>query len=80
MNRDQWPSPDKLKVMLQKGRNYFSSFYVELSQVQKQIGNDKEFASWCLNVLGVGLDTLTNVSNVLKKADLHARVHAQAAR
>jgi hypothetical protein len=69
MNRDQWPSPDKHKVLWQKGRNYFTTFFVELRVVREQIGNDREFASWCLNRLHIGMDALTTVSSVLKKTD-----------
>jgi hypothetical protein len=69
MDRDRWPSPDKLKVLWQKGRNYFTTFYVELRAVREQIGDDREFASWCLNRLHVGMEVLTNVSKVLKKTD-----------
>jgi hypothetical protein len=63
------PNPDKLKVLWQKGRNYFASFYVELGDARNEIRDDKRFASWCVTDLRIGLDTLTNVSKVLKKAD-----------
>jgi hypothetical protein len=63
------PNPDKLKVLWQKGRNYFSSFYVELGDARNEIRDDKKFASWCVTDLRIGLDTLTSVSKVLKKAD-----------
>jgi hypothetical protein len=63
------PNPDKLKVLWQKGRNYFSSFFVELGAVRKEVGNDKEFASWCIPDLRIGVDVLSNMSRVLKKAD-----------
>jgi hypothetical protein len=63
------PTPDKLKVLWQKGRNYFSTFFVELADVRKAIGNDRDFAFWCINDLHIGLDALTNVSSILKKTD-----------
>jgi hypothetical protein len=63
------PSPDKLKVLWQKGRNYFATFFVELGDVRKQIDNDDEFASWCFTDLHIGLERLIKTSNLLKKDD-----------
>jgi hypothetical protein len=63
------PNPDKLKVLWQKGRNYYASFFVELADARKQIGNDDEFASWCVTELHIGLERLIKTSNLLRKDD-----------
>jgi hypothetical protein len=63
------PDPDKLRVLWQKGRNYFTSFFIELENIRREIGNDKEFASWCFMDFHVGLDALVGVSDVLKATD-----------
>lgn len=63
------PSAEKATVLWQKGRNYFSSFYTELAQIRSVIGDDVTFARWCVTDLHITLDVLTNVSEVLKRAD-----------
>jgi hypothetical protein len=72
------PSSDKLKVLWQKGRNCFSTFFVELGDVRKLIGDDRAFASWCITDLRIGVDALFTMSKVLKKTDA-ARVQGELA-
>lgn len=63
------PTPDKLVVLWQKGRNYFSTFFVELKQIRDDIGNELVFARWCETHLQISPSILIKVSSVLKEAD-----------
>jgi hypothetical protein len=58
----------RIKVLLDKGRNYFSSFFTELDGVRKELG-DKVFVAWCDNELGVSIGIITNLSNTLERDD-----------
>jgi hypothetical protein len=35
---------------------------VELTEVRKEIGNDQEFARWCIKDLGIGIGVITNAA------------------
>jgi len=63
------PSPERLKVLWEKGRNYFTTFFIELEQVRNAFGNDGEFGSWCIHDLHIGPDALVTVSKVLRKSE-----------
>jgi hypothetical protein len=63
------PSPDRLRVLWEKSRNYLTSFYTELETVRNEFGNDKEFASWCLMDLHIGVDVLVASTGFLRPTD-----------
>jgi hypothetical protein len=55
-------------VRWKKGINMFSSFFAELTEVRRRVG-DERFAGWCAEHLNLGLSVLTRVSDILKDAD-----------
>ena len=68
----------RVRVLWEKGRNYFNSFYTELSQVRAEIGNDTEFTKWCMMELRVSVGIISDMSAILKKVDA-ARVRSELA-
>jgi len=69
----------RIRVLLDKGRNYLTSFFVELAEVHKELGDDKEFARWCNTQLGVGISVLVGLRKTLRQADA-AKVKEEFAR
>lgn len=63
------PDPNKARVLWTKGQNFFSAFFAELAELRKQIGDDAEFARWCLYDLHVPLVAINRVSEVLTVVD-----------
>jgi hypothetical protein len=58
----------RLRVKWDKGRNYFLSFFSELTEVQKSMDREA-FAQWCIQELHLSLGIIWNASNVLKAID-----------
>jgi hypothetical protein len=58
----------RLRVLWNKGRNMYASFFVELGAVRKRIGDDK-LSDWCFNELHISLSVISDTASLLKKAD-----------
>jgi hypothetical protein len=58
----------RLRVLWNRGRNIYSSFYTELDEARREIG-DARFADWCFNELRISLSILNETVRVLKSAD-----------
>jgi hypothetical protein len=69
MTMNDVSEPEKLRVLWQKGRNMYKTFFYELEEVRKRIGSDEEFASWCWTDLGIGIDTLIIMAGILPQTD-----------
>lgn len=59
----------KILVLWNKGRNYFTTFFSELEQVRNEMANDRTFAKWCEEELSLSIGVMADVSNILKRAD-----------
>lgn len=59
---------ERLRVLWGKGRHMYSSFFAEVSEVRKEVGDD-HLADWCFDELQISLSIIYNVSDILKKAD-----------
>lgn len=58
----------RLRVLWNKGRQAFSSFYSELGQAHAEIGNE-QFGDWCFYELQISLSICNQVAKILKEAD-----------
>lgn len=59
---------EKLRVLWDKGRNYFASFFKELADVQKEM-SPKAFEQWCWDDLRISAGTVQTAAGVLKEVD-----------
>lgn len=59
---------NRLRVLWNKGRNIYSSFYTELNEARLEVG-DAGFASWCFDELRISLSVLNEHAKILKAAD-----------
>ena len=62
------PDANRLRIKWNKGRNYFLSFFSELEEVRKGMGNST-FARWCITELHLSVGIINNAANVLTKID-----------
>ena len=60
---------NRLQVLWSKHRTYFQSFLSELGEVRKDIGDDQQFARWCISELHTSIGVIINNANILKKTD-----------
>lgn len=63
------PDPNKAQVLWNKGQNFFASFFAELGDVRRQIGDDAAFARWCLDDLHIPISVINQVAEVLSRVD-----------
>lgn len=62
------PDAFRLRVKWDKGRNYFSSFFAELIEVQQSM-ESKAFEEWCRTQLGLSVGVILTSSKILKSID-----------
>lgn len=65
---DYTETTSRLRVLWNRGRQFYSSFYAELQTARAEIGDDR-FADWCFYELRISLSIMQNVAAVLQKAD-----------
>jgi hypothetical protein len=58
----------RLRVLWNRGRNIYTSFYTELDAARSDVG-DERFADWCFYELRISLSILNDTARVLKSAD-----------
>jgi hypothetical protein len=59
----------KLRVFWQKGRNMFATFFTELTDVRREIGDDIKFAQWCETELRKPLRIILKMTQILREPD-----------
>jgi hypothetical protein len=59
----------KMRVHWQKGLNHCASFFTELSEVRREIGDDVRFAQWCETELHINLRRILNMTSILREGD-----------
>jgi hypothetical protein len=59
----------KLKVLWKKGRNMVASFFTELANARREIGDDVNFAQWCATELHIPLRIIIKMTQALREAD-----------
>jgi hypothetical protein len=77
---------ERMRVLWKSGRDKLRSFFVHLSEVREEIGDDA-LPAWCMNELGIGLSviarmtaTLSAVDGELAKAELAKATKAEKER
>jgi hypothetical protein len=63
------PDPHRARVLWDKGQNFFSSFFVEIGNVRKEIPDDNKFVIWCFDELKLPLGAITRAADVLRDVD-----------
>jgi hypothetical protein len=64
----------RARVLWDKARNMYGSFFVEISAMRDRLGDDDAFDEWMHRKVGVSLGVAIRISNVLREADAR-RVH-----
>lgn len=59
----------RLRVLWNRGRQIYSTFFAELATVRQEFNDDARFADWCFYDLKISVSILQNASALLKKAD-----------
>jgi hypothetical protein len=59
---------NRLRALWKSGRDKYSSFYVVLDEVQREVG-DKALADWCLDNLRISLSVIVKTRKVLRETD-----------
>lgn len=59
----------RLRVLWNRGRHTYSTFFAELQTARAEIGDDVKFADWCFYDLKISVSVIQTVSGVLVKAD-----------
>jgi hypothetical protein len=64
---------ERLRVVWEKARNMYTSFFAELSEVSESM-KPEEFHRWCYEKVGVSLSVALKTADVLREADaLHVK-------
>src|ERR1700730_8849449 len=59
---------NRMRTLWKKGRNMYASFFTELGEVRKEIG-DEALAHWCAAELYIGLSVINDSAKLLLKGD-----------